>query len=108
MKNRLLIMFLIASLVLTMFICVGPATVYAESADENQSESLGDILEEDMSWADSELFDGPLGKIIVGLLFIFIAVINAIGAVFSTVIAFIAGIGTFLWGIVEFFVGLFQ
>ncbi|MBE6925510.1 MAG: hypothetical protein E7461_01575 [Ruminococcaceae bacterium] len=108
MKSRFLIMFLIASLLLAMFVCVGPTTVFAEAADEEQSESLGDTLAEDMGWADSEFLDGPFGKIIVGIFLVFAAIVNAIGAVFSTIIAFVAGIGTFLWGIVEFFVGLFQ
>ena len=105
-------MFLIASLLLTMFVCVNPTTVYAETAEtepnQSSSESLGDTLQEDMGWAESEFFDGPLGKIIVGLFFIFAGIINAIRAVFTTIFAFIAGIGTSLWGIVEFFVGLFQ
>ena len=108
MKNRLLIMFLIASLVLAMFVCISPTKVYAESIDEDQSESLGDTLGEDMEWAESEFFNGPLGKIRVGLFFLFVGIINAISAVFSTIVAFVAGIGTFLWGIVELFIGLFQ
>ena len=108
MKNRLLIMFLVASLVLTIFICVGPATVYAQSADENQSESLGDTLGEEAEAELLEALDSPFGKIVAGLAVVFAGIMNAITAAIGTIIALIAGIGTFLWGIVEFFIGLFQ
>ena len=115
MKIRMLIMFLIVSLLLAMFVYVGPTTVYAETGDteatEPSSETLGDTLQDNeaiFGFEDAEYLNGPLGKILAGLLFVFAAVINAIGAVIGTVITLILGIGAFLWGIVEFFVGLFR
>ena len=105
-------MFLIVSLLLTMFVCIGPTTVYAATEDagatEPSSETLGDTLDEETWLEDAEYLDGPLGKIIAGLFFIFAAVVNAISAVLSIVVALILGVGAFLWGIVEFFIDLFQ
>lgn len=110
MKNRLLIMFLIASLVLAMFVCISPTTVYAETPDTegDQSESLGDTLGEEAEAELLEALDSPFGKIVAGLAIVFAGIMNAITAAIGTIIALIAGIGTFLWGIVEFFIGLFQ
>ena len=101
-------MLLVASLLLTMFVCVSPTTVYAQSGETDSSESLGESIGIIGGTETDEVLDGPLGKILAGLLFVFAAIINAIGAVIGTVITLILGIGAFLWGIVEFFVGLFQ
>ena len=107
MKNRFLIMFLIVSLLLTMFVCVGPITAYAQSGETDSSESLGESIGIIGGAETDEEIDGPPANIIAGLIFIFTGIFSAIGAVITAIISCILGIIAFFAGIVQFIIGLF-
>lgn len=105
MKSRLFIMFLIASLLLTMFVC--PTTVYAQSGETESSESLGDSIGIIGGAENGEEIDGPLANIIGGLFFIFGGIIGAIGAIIGAIISLILGIVGIFAGLVGYVIGLF-
>lgn len=107
MNKRILIAFLMVSLLLITFVCVSPTTVYAQSGDTDSSESLGESIGIIGGAETDEEIDGPLANIIGGLIFIIAGIFSAIGAIIGAVVSLILGIVGIFAGIVQYIIGLF-